>query len=487
MLASDLIQAIKYKHLSNEQFHDFEVTTVTQDTREVVPGAIFIAIVGANVDGHQFVPQAVEAGAKMIVAQEPVETNVPVVYVKDTHRAMAFLADKFYGSPSKSMKMIGVTGTNGKTTVTHLIEEVFDKMGEGTGLIGTLYRKVNDQIFPTTNTTPDVLTNQKTLADMRDHNVKTVSMEVSSIALVQGRVWGINYDICVFTNFTEDHLAYHKTMSQYKLAKSLLFAQMGSTFTGKTAVMNIDDPVGREFIDYTTSNILTYGIEHPADIFADHINISIHGTEFDLHVFNQTRHVKTNLIGKFNVYNALAAVGAAYAAGADLDEIVSSLIQAKGVKGRFQLVPSDTGVSVIVDYAHTPDGLLNVLETLNDFAKQDTYCIVGCGGDRDAQKRPQMAKIAVDHSTHAILTEDNPRTEDPQKIMDDMLAGIDPDQATVILNRREAIQYAVNHAKPGDAIIIAGKGHEDYQIIGHTKHHFDDYEEAEKALNARKG
>ena len=485
MLASDLIQAIKYKRLSQSEFTDFKVTTVTQDTRQVVPGAVFIAIVGSNVDGHQFIPQAIAKGAQMIIAQEPVETTVPVVYVKDTHRAMAFLADKFYGSPSQSMKMIGVTGTNGKTTVTHLIEEVFHDLDEGTGLIGTLYRKVNDQVYPTTNTTPDVLTNQKTLAEMRDAGVKTVSMEVSSIALVQGRVWGINYDICVFTNFTEDHLAYHKTMSQYKLAKSLLFAQMGNTFTGKTAVMNIDDPVGREFIDYTTSNILTYGIKHQADIYADYIKITIHGTEFDLHVFDEVKHVKTHLIGEFNVYNSLAAVGAAYAAGASVDEIVDSLSRVKGVKGRFQLVPSDTGVSVIVDYAHTPDGLLNVLETLNDFAEQDTYCIVGCGGDRDAQKRPQMAKIAVDNSTHAILTEDNPRTEDPHKIMDDMLAGIDPDQATVIFNRREAIQYAVDHAKPGDAIIIAGKGHEDYQIIGKTKHHFDDYEEAEKALKNR--
>lgn len=485
MLASDLIQALKYKRLSQSEFTDFKVTTVTQDTRQVVPGAVFIAIVGANVDGHQFIPQAIAKGAQMIIAQEPVETTVPVVYVKDTHRVMAFLADKFYGSPSQSMKMIGVTGTNGKTTVTHLIEEVFHDLGEGTGLIGTLYRKVNDQVYPTTNTTPDVLTNQKTLAEMRDANVKTVSMEVSSIALVQGRVWGINYDICVFTNFTEDHLAYHKTMSQYKLAKSLLFAQMGNTFSGKTAVMNIDDPVGREFIDYTTSNILTYGIKHQADIYADHIKITIHGTEFDLHVFDEVKHVKTHLIGEFNVYNSLAAVGAAYAAGASVAEIVDSLSRVKGVKGRFQLVPSNTGVSVIVDYAHTPDGLLNVLETLNDFAEQDTYCIVGCGGDRDAQKRPQMAKIAVDNSTHAILTEDNPRTEDPHKIMDDMLAGIVSDQATVIFNRREAIQYAVNRAKPGDAIIIAGKGHEDYQIIGKTKHHFDDYEEAEKALKNR--
>ena len=255
MLASGLIQAIKYKRLSQSEFTDFKVTTVTQDTRQVVPGAVFIAIVGSNVDGHQFIPQAIAKGAQMIIAQEPVETTVPVVYVKDTHRAMAFLADKFYGSPSQSMKMIGVTGTNGKTTVTHLIEEVFHDLDEGTGLIGTLYRKVNDQVYPTTNTTPDVLTNQKTLAEMRDAGVKTVSMEVSSIALVQGRVWGINYDICVFTNFTEDHLAYHKTLSQYKLAKSSLFVKMGNTFTGKTEVMKFNDPEGRDLIGYERGNI----------------------------------------------------------------------------------------------------------------------------------------------------------------------------------------------------------------------------------------
>lgn len=482
VLASDLIKCIKYKRLSTDKYQDFEVSTITQDTREVVDNAIFIAIVGSNVDGHKFIPQAIASGAKMIIAQEHVDVDVPVVYVKDTHRAMAMLADKFYGSPSQHMQMIGVTGTNGKTTVTHLIEEIFHEMGQETGLIGTLYRRINDKTYPTTNTTPDILTNQRTLKLMHDAGVNTMSMEVSSIALVQGRVWGIDYDINVFTNFTEDHLAYHKTMSQYKLAKSLLFAQMGNTFQGKTAVMNVDDPVGREFIDYTTSNILTYGINNPADVYASNIKVSIHGTEFDLHVLDESAHIKTHLIGKFNVYNALAAVGAAYAAGADFKDIVESLDRVKGVKGRFQLVPSDTGISVIVDYAHTPDGLQKVLETLNDFAKQDTYCIVGCGGDRDAKKRPQMAKIAVENSTHAILTEDNPRTEDPKKIMDDMLKGIDPKQATVILNRREAIQYAVNHAKPGDAIIITGKGHEDYQIIGHTKHHFDDYEEAEKAL-----
>lgn len=484
MKASELITAIKYKHLSTENFADFDVTILTQDTREVVPGAVFVARVGATVDGHKFIPQAVEKGAKLVVAQEQVDVNVPVVYVRDTHRAMAMLADKFYESPSQKMRMIGVTGTNGKTTVTHLIEEIFHDLGERTGLIGTLGCKVNHEEFPTPNTTPDIITNQRALRDMVDQDVKTVAMEVSSIALVQGRVWGINYDTTVFTNFTEDHLAYHKTMSQYKLAKSLLFAQMGSTFTGKTAVMNIDDPVGREFIDYTTANILTYGLSDEAQIKATNLDISIKGTEFDLTVLGETCHVKTHLIGKFNVYNILAAVGAAIAAGVDLHDIVDSLSRVKGVKGRFQLVPSDTGISVIVDYAHTPDGLLNVLTTLNDFAKQDVYCIVGCGGDRDAKKRPQMAKIAVDNSTHPILTEDNPRTEDPVEIMNDMLAGIKPDQAKVIYNRREAIQYAVNHAKPGDAIIIAGKGHEDYQIIGKTKHHFDDYEEAEKALQS---
>ena len=485
MLASSLINTLRFKRVVPADFADFAVSTITQDTREVKDGAIFIAIVGAVVDGHQFVDQAVAAGAKMIIAQEPVQTTVPVVYVRDTHRAMAYLADRFYGSPSQSMKMIGVTGTNGKTTVTHIIEQVFSDLGDQTGLMGTMCLKINDHRYPTINTTPDVITCQRMLSKMKDAGVKTATMEVSSIALVEGRVWGIDYNVCVFTNFTEDHLAFHKTMSQYKLAKSLLFAQMGNKFTGKTAVLNIDDPVGREFMNYTSAYVLTYGLTPDADIYADNLKIDITGTDFDLHVFDQVKHVHTHLIGKFNVYNTLAAVGAVVADGVDLDHIVDSLTRVTGVKGRFQRVPTDTGVHVIVDYAHTPDGLIKVLDTMRDFIKQDIYVVVGCGGDRDAKKRPKMAKIAVDHSDHAILTEDNPRTEDPHKIMADMLAGIDPDQATVIYDRGEAIQTAIDRAKPGDAVLIAGKGHEDYQIVGRKKRHFDDFEGAQKFLKQK--
>ena len=487
MLASELIASLRYARLSQPDFTDFTVSTLTQDTREVKDGAVFVAVVGAVVDGHQFVGQAVANGAKMIIAQKPVETDVPVVYVKDTHRAMAMLADRFYGQPSRQLQMTGVTGTNGKTTVTHIIEQILHDLGDATGMMGTMGLKINDDLYPTKNTTPDIITSQRMLAKMVKAGVHTAAMEVSSIALAQGRVWGIDYDICVFTNFSEDHLAYHKTMSQYKLAKSLLFAQMGNEFNDhKAAVLNIDDPVGREFMQYTSQNVLTYGLNADADIYATDVKICIEGSDFCLHVLGQKRQVHSHLIGKFNVYNLLAAVGAATAAGVSLDDIVKSIDHVTGVKGRFQKVNNDTGVHVIVDYAHTPDGLLKVLKTMRDFVDQDIYVVVGCGGDRDAQKRPQMAKIAVDNSDHAIFTEDNPRTEDPHQIMDDMLKGVADGAARVIFDRAEAIKTAITAAKPGDAVLIAGKGHEDYQIIGRKKRHFDDFEQARAALAARK-
>ena len=324
-------------------------------------------------------------------------------------------------------------GTNGKTTVTHLIEQIYRDQQQATGLIGTMYRKIKDEKLPTANTTPDAITTQRTLAAMRDAGVETVAMEVSSIALVLGRVWGIDYDIAVFTNLTQDHLDFHKTMAKYTEAKAMLFAQLGNKYsadgTNKVAVLNTDDPVGQ-----------------------------------------------------FNVYNMLAAFAAAYASGIPEDQIIKSLEKVTGVKGRFQSVPSHTGVSVIVDYSHTPDGLLNALETIQDFATKDIYCVVGCGGDRDKTKRPKMAKIAVEHSTKPIFTSDNPRTEDPTMILNDMVAGVPNADVPVYEDRHVAIAKAIEAAQPGDVVLIAGKGHEDYQIIGRTKHHFDDSEEAAKAL-----
>ena len=487
MQASELIACLKYKQVLPADFADFGVSELTQDTRKVVPGAVFVAVVGHKVDGHQFIPQAVEKGAKLIVAEHPVETSVPLLVVRDSHRAMAFLANRYFGHPSQQLRMIGVTGTNGKTTVTHLIEEIFSRAGDLTGVIGTLYRKIGAATYPTINTTPDAITNQRTLAKMVAAKVDTVAMEVSSIALQQGRVWGIDYDIAVFTNFTEDHLAYHKTMDQYKLAKSLLFAQLGSVAADKAAVLNVDDPVGREFADYTAANVITYAIDHEADVRAQNVALSLEGIRFDLTVFGQHYRVATPLVGRFNVANCLAAIAAAVAAGLPVETIIAALSTAHGVRGRFQKVPTTTGVTVIVDYAHTPDGLEKVLTTLNQFAEHKVYCVVGCGGDRDAKKRPLMAQIAVKGSTQAILTEDNPRTEDPKQIMNDMLAGIDETmpQPEVIYDRAAAIKEAINRAQPGDAVLIAGKGHEDYQIIGTTKRHFDDFEQAAAALEEK--
>lgn len=486
MKVSKLINSLKFKQVQPTITTDFDVTMLTQDTREIQPGAMFIAVGGYHIDGHTLVKQAVEKGAKIIVAQKRINVTVPVVYVQNTERAMAILADVFFEAPSQKMHMIGVTGTNGKTTVTHLIDQIYRDQNQATGLMGTMYRRIKDETFPTENTTPDAITTQKTLAQMREVGVKIVSMEFSSIALVLGRVWGIDYDVAVFTNLTRDHLDFHKTMDDYIHAKSMLFAQLGNKYnadgTSKVAVLNTDDPVGREFEQYTAAHVLTYGLNTDAMIRAQNIQIYSHGTEFDLSVFGHLTHVTTKLIGQFNVYNPLAAFAAAYAGGLPEAQIITSLEKVSGVKGRFQSIPSHTGVRVIVDYSHTPDSLLNALETIHSFAKKDIYCVIGCGGDRDKGKRAKMAKIAVEYSTKPIFTADNPRTEDPQAILNDMLAGVPNDHPEVYIDRREAITKAVESAKSGDVILIAGKGHEDYQILGRTKHHFDDCEEAAKAL-----
>ncbi|KRL04672.1 UDP-N-acetylmuramoyl-L-alanyl-D-glutamate--2,6-diaminopimelate ligase [Liquorilactobacillus oeni] len=491
MQASKLINSLKFKKVIPNRFEDFSVSLLTQDTREVVDNSIFVAVKGAKVDGHTLVDTAVQKGASMIIAQEKLSSiEVPVVYVRDTKRAMAILSSYFYATASEALRMIGVTGTNGKTTVTHIIEAIFRAHGEKTGLIGTMYRKIGDEILATKNTTPDIITLQRTLNKMVERGVSTVSMEVSSIALVQGRVWGIDFDVAVFTNLTRDHLDYHKTMANYAHAKSLLFSQLGNSYTHngdtKVAVLNIDDPIGRQFEHDTAAQVLTYGIKQDAMVRASNIVIHSQGTDFDLQLFERKWHLKVKMVGLFNVYNILAALAAAYASGLDPEEIIRTLESFPGVRGRLQLITSPTRIAAIVDYSHTPDSLLNALETINDFAKGRVFCVVGCGGDRDHGKRPKMAAIALAHSDYPIFTSDNPRSEDPQKIIADMLTGLpEGEKVPTFLKRRKAIEFAVNHALPGDIILIAGKGHEDYQIIGEHKYHFDDVEEAQRALKMK--
>ncbi|EUJ32074.1 UDP-N-acetylmuramoylalanyl-D-glutamate--2,6-diaminopimelate ligase [Listeria floridensis FSL S10-1187] len=468
---------------------DLEIEKIEQDSRKVAKGTLFICIDGEVVDGHQFAKTAEENGASVILAEHDVPVSIPVIQVGDTKRAMALLADQFYGSPSQKIRMVGVTGTNGKTTVTHLIDQIVRDQGEKTGLIGTMYMRIGDEQIETKNTTPDSLTLQKIFAEMNDKGITTAAMEVSSHALVQGRVYGTDYDVAVFTNLSQDHLDYHKTMEEYAHAKSLLFAQLGNKYqknAPKIAVLNADDPASEIMSRASAAPVISYGIDQAADFMAKNITITSKGSSFELVSKSGTvRNVHIQMIGKFSIYNVLAALSTAYALGISEEDAIESLSQVKGVAGRFELVHAGQDFPVIVDYAHTPDGLLNVLETVDEFAKGRVFVVVGCGGDRDKGKRPKMARIAVDYATDPIFTSDNPRTEDPLLIIKDMEAGVPGEKYIVKPNRKEAIDYAIQQAESGDVILIAGKGHEDYQIIGTEKFDFDDRVMAREAIEKK--
>ncbi|UQD51616.1 UDP-N-acetylmuramoyl-L-alanyl-D-glutamate--2,6-diaminopimelate ligase [Bacillus methanolicus] len=467
---------------------DPEITAIHNDNRLVEPGSLFICIKGHTVDGHDFAQSAVEKGAAAILAERDLQLDVPVIIVKDTYRAMAVLADAFYGQPSHKLHLIGITGTNGKTTTSHLIEKIFSDAGKKTGLIGTMYTKIGDQTFETKNTTPESLTLQKTFKQMIDSGVETAVMEVSSHALVYGRVHGCDYNVAVFTNLTQDHLDYHKTMDEYRRAKGLLFSQLGNTFCHdkpKFAVLNADDPASREYIQSTAAHVITYGIDQPADIKAENLKITANGTVFDLITPFGVEKISMKLIGKFSVYNVLASIGACLVSGISLKQMIKSIEEVEGVPGRFELVNAGQDFAVIVDYAHTPDSLENVLKTVKQFAERNIYVVVGCGGDRDRTKRPLMAKIACKYATHPIFTSDNPRSEDPLQIIRDMEEGVKGKQYKSIVDRKEAITYAINNAQKGDVILIAGKGHETYQQIGSEVFDFDDRVVAKEAIEKR--
>ncbi|WP_179393792.1 UDP-N-acetylmuramoyl-L-alanyl-D-glutamate--2,6-diaminopimelate ligase [Lacticaseibacillus absianus] len=461
-----------------------EVTALTANTAQVTPGCTFVAIHGARFDGHDHVQEVIDAGAQFVIVERPVQaTGALIVQVPDTHKALAQMSVRFFGDASRQLKVYGVTGTNGKTTTTHLIAAIMATQHASTGIIGTMYAKIGGQEYPATNTTPDAFDTQKDLAAMVAAGDSAVAMEVSSIALAQGRSWGVDFDTVVFTNLTEDHLDYHKTFEAYFDAKALLFEQLGNTYHAdgkpKTAVINIDDPYGARLVESTAANVITYGTQGQGSLDAEDVRITSRGTAFTLNAFGARYPVTLRLMGDFNVYNALAALGVAYAQGVPMQDAIDALEKVPGVRGRFQVVPNPADVTVVVDYAHTPDGLDNVLDTINAFAKQRVFCVVGCGGDRETTKRPIMAHIALDKSTDPVFTADNPRTEDPEAILDEMVADIDATLYHRDSDRRAAINYALSQAKAGDVVLIAGKGHEDYQIIGHTKHHFDDVEVVE--------
>ncbi|MFC0558704.1 UDP-N-acetylmuramoyl-L-alanyl-D-glutamate--2,6-diaminopimelate ligase [Halalkalibacter alkalisediminis] len=484
MKLQELLEPLRFQKTQLKE--NPEVYSLEMDSRNITNGTVFICIKGYTVDGHDFAIQAEKQGAVAIIAERPLSVSIPVIIVKDSKRAMARLACHFYGNPTEKMHLIGVTGTNGKTTVTHLIERIMQDASKKTGLIGTMYTKIGDIEQETRNTTPESLPLQGLFKQMLEEQVDTVMMEVSSHALHMGRVRGCDFDVAVFTNLTQDHLDYHQSMEAYLYAKGLLFAQLGNTFSDKVAVLNADDPASLELARLTTVDVVTYGINEQADIKAENISITPAGTKFDLIAFGNRETISMKLIGMFSVYNALAATAAALVSNVSLPVIKESLQQIQGVAGRFEPVDEGQDFTVIVDYAHTGDSLENVLRTVKEFAKKQIIAIVGCGGDRDKTKRPIMAKIAVNYADRAIFTSDNPRSEDPEQIIKDMIAGVNKGEYITILDREQAINQAIKEANQNDIIVIAGKGHETYQDIGGKKHHFDDREVARMAIKKYK-
>lgn len=484
MKLHSLLSSIPFAKITNNE-NNPDILSIEQDTREVTNGTLFICIEGTNYDGHDFAQEAIERGAVAIVSNRKLDVTVPNVIVHDTNRAMAILADYFYGHPSHSMYLIGVTGTNGKTSVTHIIQHIFKSNNKKTGLIGSLYSKIGDETFSTKNTTPDSLTLQKTYSKMLKVNTEVVTMEVSSHSLVNGRVLGSDFDVTVFTNLSQDHLDYHLTMEEYRNAKGLLFSRLGHHYHPKTkkfAVLNADDPTANFYKKLTAAHFLTYGIKNICDVCAENIQYSNKGTNFRIKTPIGNCDVFIPLIGEFNVYNTLAAITVGIIYGLPLQSIVNAISTFKEVPGRFELVKENQPFPVIVDYAHTPEALENVLKTVRSMTKGRVFAIVGCGGDRDRLKRPLMAKIACDYATDAVFTSDNPRSEDPIQILNDMEKGVVGKKYKVIVDRAEAIKYAIQEAGPPDSVIITGKGHETYQIIGDKVFDFDDREVARRFL-----
>ncbi len=477
MLASELIGE---KWL--EEHDDIDISGIAYDSRNVLPGNLFVCIKGYETDGHKFAKMAEENGAALIVAQNKIDVNVPVWYVENSRTAIADIAARYYGHPSNKFKLIGVTGTNGKTTITYLIKSIIEAAGMTIGVIGTNQNIIGDKVLvtqSTTPTTPNALELQQLFAEMVDGDAQCVVMEVSSHALELERVHGCHFDVGVFTNLTRDHLDFHGTMENYLNAKAKLFD------ISDKGVVNFDDEGGKKIVSSAKCDILTVGMNDGCELKAQNIAITARGSDFEASYKGKTYPVHIAIPGKFSVYNAICAMGAAIELGIDMETIIKGLKNASGVLGRVEVVPTDTDYTVIIDYAHTPDGLENIISTVKEFAKGKVITLFGCGGDRDNTKRAVMGEIAGRLSDFSIITSDNPRTEDPLKIVKQIEEGMKRTDGKyiAITDRREAIAYALDNAEKDDVIILAGKGQETYQIIGKEKHDFDERVEVYKHLN----
>ena len=453
---------------------DVQVSEIVFDSRNAKKGSAFVAVKGVSADGHDFIPKVIEAGCSVIISENEVvvPANVTLIITDNSSKALALMANNFYDEPSKKLKLVGVTGTNGKTTTTTLLFNLYTKLGYHCGLLSTVVNKIGDKNIPSTHTTPDPVSLNALLAQMVNEGCSHCFMEVSSHAIHQHRITGLSFVGGVFTNITHDHLDYHKTFAEYITVKKAFFDNLGKD---AFALTNVDDKNGMVMLQNTAASKHSYSLKSPSDFKVKVVENQFSGLVLNINGIE----IWTRLIGDFNAYNLLAVYSVSQLLGEDSTEVLTAISTLESVEGRFQYFQSDTGIIAIVDYAHTPDALENVLKTIaNIRTKNETvYTVIGCGGDRDKTKRPEMAAIACERSDKVILTSDNPRSEDPNTILDEMMVGVEGQyfkKTLSIVDRAQAIKTAVSMAEKGDIILVAGKGHEKYQEIKGVKHDFDD-------------
>ncbi|WP_295230487.1 UDP-N-acetylmuramoyl-L-alanyl-D-glutamate--2,6-diaminopimelate ligase [uncultured Chryseobacterium sp.] len=475
MVVTELLSRIPVLEIHGDENRG--ISGLVFDSRKAAAGTLYVAVRGTVADGHAYIASSVEKGAEAIVCEEfpeNLDKNVTYIKVKDSSKALGQLASNFYGNPSQKLKLIGVTGTNGKTSVSTLLFDVFRNLGYDAALLSTVEIRIGEKVIPATHTTPDIITINRILAEALEEGCEFAFMEVSSHGIAQNRIEGLHFTIAGFTNLTHDHLDYHKTFDEYLKTKKRFFDGLPDT---AVAITNADDKNGSVMLQNTKALKKTYAMKTMADYHGRLLEVDFNGMLLN---FNG-KEFWTTLTGKFNVYNLLLVFGIASELGFGQDEILQAISVLKRVSGRFETFKSDGGIFFVVDYAHTPDALENILDSINDIRTKNERLITvfGCGGDRDHSKRPEMGAIATRKSTLAIITSDNPRTEDPARIIKDIEAGVEPQnfsKYTSIPDRKEAIKMAIKFAEPKDIVLVAGKGHETYQEINGVKHHFDDKE-----------
>lgn len=484
MQLADLIQGLRAISIHGPV--DREITGVRYDSRRVGPGNLFVAVRGACFDGHSFIEQAVDRGAVAIIGEETgLSKRATTIVVPNSREALARLAATYYGDPSRKLKVIGVTGTNGKSTTTFLVKHLLERANQSTGLIGTVQYEIGERVLPAQRTTPESLDLQELLDQCVEAGCRNVVLEVSSHALCQGRASEIAFDVGAFTNLTQDHLDFHHGMKEYFEAKARLFDSVrDNQKKERSAVINIDDPYGQQLVARFGRDlpIFTYGMGARAEFRASNFKVEMNGTSYQLNAKEKSYLVRLPLIGRFNIYNSLAALAVAHAVGADLRTSVLALASAPQIPGRLEAVPAKRQFQVFVDYAHTDDALMNVVRTCRELHPNRLILVFGCGGNRDRTKRSLMGTVADQYADYAILTSDNPRKEDPEAIVRDIEAGFKRKNYEKIVDRKEAISRAIALAQPKDIVLIAGKGHEKYQEFSDYTIPFDDVEVAARAL-----